>query len=242
MSDSSKKAPTVGERCGTLDGIYAHKKRGESNCRECKDAQNVYQKQWAAKNPENRKRQLKKASLQRQADPEKYQKQDRAWRLSHLEQARATDKRSRERHRAVTNERTRDWRKKNPEKAVKASRGWHSKYPERSKELHKAWMSSNPEKTLGANRVRRARKAGVSSEPYTVRQILDLYGTDCHLCDEPIDLKLPRQVGKEGWQLGLHLDHEIPLSKGGSDLIENVKPSHAICNMRKWSSLCLGLN
>jgi 5-methylcytosine-specific restriction endonuclease McrA len=29
----------------------------------------------------------------------------------------------------------------------------------------------------------------------------------------------------------------IPLSKGGNDTIENVRPAHAICNLRKGSRL-----
>ena len=46
-------------------------------------------------------------------------------------------------------------------------------------------------------------------------------------------IKHTNAVLKEGWQRGLHLDHVVPLSKGGSDLIANVKPSHAQCNLKK---------
>ena len=33
--------------------------------------------------------------------------------------------------------------------------------------------------------------------------------------------------------MGLTVDHVIPLSKGGSDELENLRPAHWICNNRK---------
>ena len=72
---------------------------------------------------------------------------------------------------------------------------------------------------------------------FTEKEILDLYGTNCHICHKPIDLNAPRGVGKPGWENGLHLDHVIPLSKGGDNTIENVKPSHGYCNITKNATI-----
>jgi len=49
----------------------------------------------------------------------------------------------------------------------------------------------------------------------------------------PIDLSAPRQCGKPGWDNGLHIDHLYPLSKGGSDNLDNVRPAHGRCNVIK---------
>lgn len=46
-------------------------------------------------------------------------------------------------------------------------------------------------------------------------------------------MRITRRCGEPGWEDGLHLDHVVPLSKGGPDLITNVKPSHARCNLAK---------
>ncbi len=74
----------------------------------------------------------------------------------------------------------------------------------------------------------RARKFGVSSEPYTVDDIMKKTGGLCGICGKQIDLSisLPRAEI-------FSFDHIIPLSKGGSDLIENIQPAHFSCNCSK---------
>ena len=74
----------------------------------------------------------------------------------------------------------------------------------------------------------------VRSVYFTNDELLALYGTDCHICDEPIDLTVPnRRAGSPGWERALHRDHLIALTNGGEDTIENCRPSHALCNLRK---------
>ena len=68
---------------------------------------------------------------------------------------------------------------------------------------------------------------------YSFYEVFILHGTDCHICGLPIDFSAPRQSFAPGWEKGLQLDHVIPLAKGGSDHIENVKPSHGMCNLIK---------
>jgi 5-methylcytosine-specific restriction endonuclease McrA len=80
---------------------------------------------------------------------------------------------------------------------------------------------------------RRALKMGNGYSPYTLEQVLEEYGSICYLCEKRIDLSAPRKSGVEGWEHGLHLDHVIPLTKGGSDSLSNVAPTHARCNLVK---------
>lgn len=63
-------------------------------------------------------------------------------------------------------------------------------------------------------------------------QVLREYGDKCHICNEPIDLELARTS-----RMGLTVDHVIPLSKGGTDEIHNLRPAHWICNNRKSDKL-----
>lgn len=82
---------------------------------------------------------------------------------------------------------------------------------------------------------RKARKKRNRVEPYTLDQVLELYGTNCYICSKPIDLNATRVCGKPGWENGLHLDHVIDIQYGGADAIDNVKPTHALCNLKKNS-------
>ena len=78
-----------------------------------------------------------------------------------------------------------------------------------------------------------------STEPgnYSDIDVLSTYGLDCHICQTPVDLNAPRKVGQDGWEKGLHIDHVYPLSKGGLDTLENVRPSHGKCNIIKWATV-----
>jgi 5-methylcytosine-specific restriction endonuclease McrA len=80
-----------------------------------------------------------------------------------------------------------------------------------------------------------ARRKGKFVGDYSHELVLDVYGNVCHLCQASIDLEAPRQVGRPGWELGLHIDHVIPISKGGPDALENVRPAHGYCNQTKGS-------
>lgn len=63
--------------------------------------------------------------------------------------------------------------------------------------------------------------------------VIETYGTVCYLCDGQIDMNAPMGVGEDGWQLGLHIDHVIPRKFGGDDSLENLRPAHGLCNLKK---------
>lgn len=87
------------------------------------------------------------------------------------------------------------------------------------------------------NARRHFRRNNTSPGNYSDADVLSTYGLDCHICQTSIDLNAPRQVGKDGWEKGLHIDHVYPLSKGGLDTLENVRPSHGRCNIIKWATV-----
>jgi hypothetical protein len=115
--------------------------------------------------------------------------------------------------------------------------GSYYKNPELYKTLGKAWRSNNKDVSRKINRKhenkRRALKLGNGHEEYTEEQILELYGINCNICSLPIDLNATRRIGKPGWENGLHIDHVVPISKGGPDMLSNVRPTHGLCNIIK---------
>jgi 5-methylcytosine-specific restriction endonuclease McrA len=138
----------------------------------------------------------------------------------------------------------RTYRKAHPEKVVMGNQvfkqnnpdyhhEWAKSNPEKVKQYAKKWYSNNVHKVLAKNRRRRVRELENGFEIYTDSQVLELYGTDCYLCGEPIDLSAPRWTKHKGWELGLHIDHVHDIALGGEDKLENVRPAHGLCNIKK---------
>lgn len=128
------------------------------------------------------------------------------------------------------------YRAENREKIRKSFLLHHVNNPDSGKDSASKYHKKNPDIARRAGHRRRANKRNNKSEIYTEAQVLNLYGTDCHICKKPVDLTAPRRIGFGGWQWGLHIDHIIPVAKGGEDTVKNVKPSHGICNLRKGAA------
>ena len=112
-------------------------------------------------------------------------------------------------------------------------REWAQSNKEKTREYNRKAYRKDPSKALRRVLKRKALRLQNGVEPYTLQEVLDWYGPVCYLCEEEIDLTLPRKIGVQGWGYGLHLDHVTPLSKGGADCLENVAPTHALCNLNK---------
>ena len=83
-------------------------------------------------------------------------------------------------------------------------------------------------------RIKTVKRQGLVNKPSRLAadDVVRLYGNTCAVCSEPIDLELKRTS-----KMGLTVDHWIPLSKGGSDDMSNLRPAHWICNRRKSDKL-----
>ena len=88
---------------------------------------------------------------------------------------------------------------------------------------HKKWLKENKERVAFLNERRRAMKRNAEgSHTFGEWELLKRqYGYKCPLC------------GKQEPEIKLTQDHIIPLSKGGSDYIENIQPLCGSCNSRK---------
>jgi 5-methylcytosine-specific restriction endonuclease McrA len=121
----------------------------------------------------------------------------------------------------------------NPEKFAEYGKRYREKHKEKERLRHKIYKQNNKEKHASSERRRRARKRNQQTDLYTVEQVIELYGISCYICLEPIDLNAERRTGRKGWEKGLHIDHLIEISKGGSDTLDNVRPAHGLCNLER---------
>jgi 5-methylcytosine-specific restriction endonuclease McrA len=132
------------------------------------------------------------------------------------------------------NKKTTDYTKANREKRNATDRKRYARNPEKVIKRTRSWQKANPEKLITNRNRFRARKSGNHFEFYTLQEVFDTYGTNCYLCDMPINFNVSGKSGSNPqWHSGFHLDHFIGLNDGGSDTLENVRPSHAWCNLSK---------
>lgn len=64
------------------------------------------------------------------------------------------------------------------------------------------------------------------------RQVVEIHGNRCARCGRPIDLSLSGLHPQ-----GLTLGHAIPLARGGTDAIGNLRPEHRACNLAAGARL-----
>ena len=83
-------------------------------------------------------------------------------------------------------------------------------------------------------RIKTVKRQGLINKPSRLAadEVVRVYGNNCAICNEPIDLTLKRTSSR-----GLTVDHWIPLSKGGSDDMSNLRPAHWNCNRKKSDKL-----
>lgn len=150
------------------------------------------------------------------------------------------------------------WYAKNREKKQQQIREWNLKNPGRQKEISRAWIKANPGKTSlysKSYRVRHPerreryrqdnkdkynaylrkwrkgpkfaaivakRRASLAvAEVFDREEIWKRDGGYCYLCNSPVD--------QNNW----HMDHVVPLSRGGDHAFDNCAVTHPVCNLKK---------
>lgn len=141
-------------------------------------------------------------------------------------------------HKNINKERLRSkkYRENNKENLKEKHKDYYLKNKDLIKEKRDQFRKNNPDSVKSFNNARRAYKNNAKHEKYNISDVINFYGTVCYICSNEIDFSAPRRVGLKGWEQGLHIDHVIPISKGGDDILENIRPTHGKCNISKGSS------
>lgn len=159
-----------------------------------------------------------------------WREKSREWYRRDPKAAGASSRKWKEENKERVAARTKRWSRLNTEKMRKYytsyRRQWRKNNPERSRELWKKWASKNKALLLAAANRRRARlrKARIGDE----KAILGFYKyvrsgarLRCFYCK-----KVVRKADR-------HVDHIIPLSRGGMHCVSNLCCACSNCNLRK---------
>lgn len=145
------------------------------------------------------------------------------WKLANPEKVKELTKKYREKHGTRLNEQARIKKNikyhENIEKFREERKEYYYANREREQAKHREWKRNNRENSVKHTHLDKARKAGVKTEPYTFSIIREYYGNIC-LCCRRSNVKLT-------------LDHIVPISMGGDDIIQNIQPLCGSCNSKK---------
>lgn len=180
----------------------------------------------------------------RASNAKKRAEYQRNYRRNNGETVRQYQRRYREEHPEVnerSKERSRRWYGSNKRRALENSLRWHLDNPDKVAQIQRdyyyrnqatrqgyaqRWRGENPEKVARQNEERRAREAGASiKENIDYRRIYIRDRDNCYLC------------GRKVRKTERHLDHVIPLCRGGAHSEDNLRVTHARCNLIKGKKL-----
>lgn len=104
-------------------------------------------------------------------------------------------------------------------------RKWRAANPDKASESERKWRASNPDKVRAYSRsVQQKRRASCKTETNkapTPKQLTALLKEPCLYCGDPAE----------------HVDHFIPLARGGAHVLSNLVPACAACNISKGAKL-----
>jgi len=112
------------------------------------------------------------------------------------------------------------WRKNNPDTYMSSSRKWKKNNREKYLQQHREWTKRNADYVRTYNQARRALKLAATVYCFSfeeLQQRMSMFGNKCAYCSGSFD----------------HVDHVIPLSKGGRHCLANLRPACRFCNLSK---------
>jgi 5-methylcytosine-specific restriction endonuclease McrA len=121
------------------------------------------------------------------------------------------------------------YRQKNSEHILKRVKSYAAKYPERVRAYKKKYDDKNKDEARIRVKSRRAVIAGCTVDERGVKRFYETarntYSVSCYWCQTLVR-------GQD-----CHIDHIIPLSKGGKHAVENLCTSCCSCNQKKSGKL-----
>jgi len=160
----------------------------------------------------------------------------KAWRLSHKAEKAASRKAYNEAHAEERAAYSREWKRQHKAEWAEYMKLWAEKHRDHRAKYGKAYRLENADKVKASQKTyalanpdkmadkwarRRALKLSVTVENVSRAEVYKRDRGRCHLCG--------KKVPKRRW----HMDHIIPLARGGEHSYANVSVSCPTCNMRK---------
>lgn len=119
-------------------------------------------------------------------------------------------------------ERAKKWKMDNPEKEMLIKKRYYEKNYDRVRAYQKEYKQNNLDKSRGYSHRYRANKKNNGVFLILEKEIINILSSPCFIC---------------GSKENIHIDHIIPISRGGRHSIGNLQPLCKKCNFSKGSKL-----
>jgi len=202
--------------------VNREKKNARSRIRYAANRERILAQQkayWLA-HPEKRKALYAKHKEQQLARAkDRYDKdKKKAYNAAYLEANRAEIRAQGRAYHAANKDRISAYKKAYRARQTTEKRAELSVY---MKAYKKAWNSVHHIKKREYVARRRALQQQTKVENIDYKKVLKTSNGLCAICAKPFDL------------FGIHFDHKIPLSRGGTHTTDNIQATHAFCNLSK---------
>lgn len=214
----------------TREFFYSGKGYKDGLRSDCKDCFKKKSRKWRKENPERKAENNRAWNASR---PELRKKANRAWREANPERVKELNRASYLRrldkiraYYAKSHKRIHAYYHKNRDRILQYGRKYRSENPERMQELNAAWHKANPVKRRVYTERRRTRKLNAEGS-HSVSDIQTLYEKQAGKC-----FYCGKDVGD-----AYHVDHVVPLARGGSNSPDNLVIACPHCNLSKSDKL-----
>lgn len=214
--------------------LVAERKRAYRASPKVKAATSIYNKQYAAKNADSlREKRTKEYHETKDAKREHKAQLDKAYRERNKEEISARRKiamQENDEARLRSNQRAAAWYAEHKEESSENGRAYYLENRVEVKARVKAYQQAHPEETKFLHRIkahrrrRRLDEAGGSFTRQDIQWLMLLQRGKCVYCKVSLD---------EGY----HIDHIMPVAKGGGNHPENLQLLCPACNLAKSAKL-----
>lgn len=222
-------------KCGLEKG------HGERDC-YCRQCRKEYRRKHYEENKERHREQGKewlaarpnyerdRARRSRELHPERDRAAARRWRENNPNAQKEASLRYIQKDPARWKEIRRRLRAKHRDKLTESKRAWREKNPDRVRDTYRKYLEANPGLQEIKNNARRARMSSATGEfsNEDIQALISVQQSRCAGCGEKL-----KKTGKGKY----HIDHVMPLSRGGGNDPGNLQLLCPPCNFSKGARL-----